>query len=94
MPDATYAIDTTTDVGEDDVQGVVQDDRSPRTIDASSDSPCSSPTVSPSSSIVMAELSSSNRRVHALDPVTSFSARIFSSGSVSRCGRYRRAERR
>ena len=51
------------------------------------DKPCSSATVSPSSSRVIAEVSSLNNRDHALAPVMSFSTRIFSSGSVSRCGR-------
>ena len=41
----------------------------------------------------MADVSSLNSRAHALRPVTDFSARIRSSGSVSRWGRYRRAER-
>ena len=61
--------------------------RTDRSGDASSDSPCSRPTVSPSRSSVIVDVSSSNSRDHALEPVTSFSARIFSSGSESRCGR-------
>ena len=42
----------------------------------------------------MAELSSLNSRLHAPRPVTDFSDRIRSSGSVRRCGRYRRADAR
>ena len=37
LPDAAYATDTDTDVGEIDVQGVVQDDRAPRSVTAKTD---------------------------------------------------------
>jgi len=43
--------------------------------------------VSPSSSTVIAEICSSNKRCHALDPVTDFSVSTTSSGSLNRCGR-------
>ena len=57
-------------------------------------SPPSSVVGSPSRSTSIADTSSSNSRSHALRPVTDFSVSTTSSGSVSRCGRYRRAERR
>jgi Putative adhesin len=37
LPDAVYAVDADSDVGATDVHGIVQDDRSPRTITATSD---------------------------------------------------------
>ena len=44
-------------------------------------------TVVAGSSTSIAEVSSSNSRVHAPAPVSDFSERIFSSGSESRCSR-------
>ena len=61
--------------------------RTSRSGDMSCESPCSRLTEAPSRSTVIAEVSSENRRTHALLAVSDLSARIRSSGSLSRCGR-------
>ncbi len=50
--------------------------------------------MSPSRSTVIAEVSSENKRTHALFAVSDLSASTRSSGSLKRCGRYRRADSR